>query len=167
MFYTRINKIKIFNNREGFLGLFNNAELQIYSLVTGRPPVGAGLAPAFAPDLSPQTEQTGQSQSGQPQGLPLQAPITIADLIDLTDEQRKERLLAAVLAETERFAQCYSLEINRVKDNQSLTFGDAGLVIYQSEAIPDELNLQLWVIESDCRDVCHQPRLCKDAGGGN
>jgi hypothetical protein len=40
MFYARINKIKVFNNREGFLGLFNrSAELRIYSYVlnpTGR-----------------------------------------------------------------------------------------------------------------------------------
>jgi hypothetical protein len=33
MFYTRINKIKVFNNREGFLGLFNSAEMRIYSYV--------------------------------------------------------------------------------------------------------------------------------------
>ena len=26
MFYARINKIKVFNNREGFLGLFNRKE---------------------------------------------------------------------------------------------------------------------------------------------
>jgi hypothetical protein len=31
MFYARINKIKVFNNREGFPGLFNRAELRIYS----------------------------------------------------------------------------------------------------------------------------------------
>jgi hypothetical protein len=36
MFYTRINKIKVFDNREGFLGLFNrNAEMRIYSYVRG------------------------------------------------------------------------------------------------------------------------------------
>ncbi|MDR1224113.1 MAG: hypothetical protein LBL07_14730 [Tannerella sp.] len=35
MFYTRINKIKVFNNRKGFLGLFNNAEMQIYSHAAG------------------------------------------------------------------------------------------------------------------------------------
>ncbi|MDR1340221.1 MAG: hypothetical protein LBK58_09245, partial [Prevotellaceae bacterium] len=28
-------------------------------------------------------------------------------------------------------------------------FGDSGLVIYTSEQIPDMLNMQLWVIESD------------------
>jgi hypothetical protein len=33
MFYVRINKVKVFNNREGFLGLFNRrAELRIYSV---------------------------------------------------------------------------------------------------------------------------------------
>jgi hypothetical protein len=35
MFYARINKIKVFNNREGFLGLFNRAELRIYSHAAG------------------------------------------------------------------------------------------------------------------------------------
>jgi hypothetical protein len=29
MFYTRINKIKVFDNREGFFGLFNSAEMRI------------------------------------------------------------------------------------------------------------------------------------------
>jgi flagellar protein FlgJ len=125
MFYARINKIKVFNNREGFLGLFNRAELRIYSLVTGRS--------SFTPPL-------WGGAGGE---------VAVADLINLTDEQRRETLLAAVLAETERFTQCHSLEINGVKDNQSLLFGDAGLVIYQSDVIPDTLNLQLWVIESD------------------
>jgi hypothetical protein len=31
MFYSRINKINVFDNREGFLDLFNNAEMRIYS----------------------------------------------------------------------------------------------------------------------------------------
>jgi hypothetical protein len=35
MFYVRINQIKVFNNREGFLGLFNRAELRIYSHAIG------------------------------------------------------------------------------------------------------------------------------------
>jgi hypothetical protein len=35
MFYTRINKVKVFNNRKGFLGLFNrSAELHIYRYVS-------------------------------------------------------------------------------------------------------------------------------------
>jgi hypothetical protein len=48
LFYTRINKIKVFNNREGFLGLFNRAELQIYSHA-------AGYSVGGEPYVSPQT----------------------------------------------------------------------------------------------------------------
>jgi hypothetical protein len=36
-----------------------------------------------------------------------------------------------------------------VKDNQTLLFGDAGLVIYSGEQILGELDIRLWVIESD------------------
>jgi hypothetical protein len=35
VFYVRINRIRVFDNREGFLGLFNRAEMRIYSYVTG------------------------------------------------------------------------------------------------------------------------------------
>jgi hypothetical protein len=70
-------------------------------------------------------------------------------MLALTDEQRKEILLNAVQTEVDRLAQSCTLAIDRVKDNQSLLFGDSGLVIFQSEQIPDMLNMQLWVIESD------------------
>jgi hypothetical protein len=117
MFYTRINKIKVFNNREGFLGLFNRAEMRIYS---------------YATPLSP----------------PLSTPLSLWRG-DGGEDDLKQLLLDAVLTEAAHFAQTNSLEINGVKDNQSLLFGDAGLIIFQSEDIPDTLNLQLWVIESD------------------
>ncbi|MDR1222300.1 MAG: hypothetical protein LBL07_05400 [Tannerella sp.] len=121
MFYTRINKIKVFNNREGFLGLFNRAELRIYSHAAG---------------------YSGGAE-------PYVSPLTLADLINLDDDARRQKLLDSVLSESDRFAQSHSLEINGVKDNQTLTFDEAGLVLYQSETIPDSLNLQVWVIESD------------------
>jgi hypothetical protein len=105
MFYIRINKIKIFNNREGFLGLFNRAELRIYSHAAGYS-VGAD---------------------------PYVSPLTLADLIDLDDSARRQKLLDAVLSEAGRFAQSHSLEINGVKDNQTLTFDEAGLVLYQKD----------------------------------
>ncbi|MDR1273595.1 MAG: hypothetical protein LBK12_03500 [Odoribacteraceae bacterium] len=118
MFYTRINKIKVFNNKEGFLGLFNRAEMRIYSYVTGN-------------------------------GL-LQSPLTLADLAGLPDDNaRREKLLEAVLNGGNEFAQSNSLSVDGVKDNQSLLFGESGLVIYRAEIIPDHLNVQLWVIESD------------------
>ncbi|MDR0606734.1 MAG: hypothetical protein LBG80_20885, partial [Bacteroidales bacterium] len=62
---------------------------------------------------------------------------------------RKQKLLDAVQTEATKFAQSNSIEINGVKDNQSLTFGEAGLIIYQSDFIPATLQIQLWVIESD------------------
>jgi hypothetical protein len=128
MFYTRINKIKIFNNREGFLGLFNRgAELRIYSFVSN--PGG----------------QTGHFlENGQ-----YVPPLSISGLLSMEEKEREEKLLEQVLAEAGLFAQSKYLEINGVKDNQSLLFGDSGLVIYSSEQIPDMLNMQLWVIESD------------------
>jgi hypothetical protein len=122
MFCVRINKIKVFNNREGFLGLFNKAEMRIYSYVT------ASLTAADAGVASP----------------------TLSDLANLPDEAaRKQWLAEAVRNETAKFAQSNSVEINGVKDNRNLTFGEAGLAIYQSEHIPEALNIQLWVIESD------------------
>jgi hypothetical protein len=66
----------------------------------------------------------------------------------LDDSARRQKLLDAVLSEAGWFAQSYSLEINGVRDNQTLTFDEAGLVLHQSETIPDSLHLQVWVIES-------------------
>jgi hypothetical protein len=126
MFYARINKIKVFDNREGFLGLFNKAELKIYSYVT---------------------EYTA--------ALPDAGLLTLADLAGLPDDKaRRDRLAEAVVAETGKLAQSTSLEIDGVKDNQTLLFGESGLVIYQSDAVPERLHLQLWVMESD-EDVRH------------
>jgi hypothetical protein len=121
MFYARINKIKVFNNREGFLGLFNNAELRIYS---------------FASDPTGHVAESGLQ-------------LTVADLIGLDEGQRREALLDAVIKGAGQFAQSNTLSVDRVRDNQSLTFGDAGFVVYQGDRIPDALSLQLWVIESD------------------
>jgi hypothetical protein len=144
MFYTRVNKIKVFNNREGFLGLFNRDELQIYSLVRAELQI-YNL-------VSNPTNMSGlwriDDFSGQPKVLPSPILLKTKDLLDLSDKKRKEKLLEAVLTESERFSQCQSLEINEVKDDQSLLFGEAGLALYQSDYIPDILDIQLWVIES-------------------
>jgi hypothetical protein len=123
MFYLRINKIKVFNNREGFLGLFNRgAEMRIYSYASNP---GGQVEPYVLPALS------------------------VSGLLSMNEKEREEKLLEQVLAEAGLFAQSKYLEINDVKDNQSLLFSDSGLVIYSSEQIPDRLNMQLWVIESD------------------
>jgi hypothetical protein len=127
MFYARINKIKVFNNREGFLWLFNRrAEMQIYSHVK----------PLTLSQASP-------GQSGT-------SGVALSELMALPDAAaRRQRLLEAVIAEAGLPAQSASLEINGVKDNQTLLFGDSGLVIYTGERIPDALDIRLWVIESD------------------
>ena len=129
MFYTRINKIKVFDNREGFLGLFNRrAEMRIYSYVR---------ASNVASELS---SPNNNNNTG----------IAISELLGLPDEAaRRQRLLDAVLAEANHLAQSSSIEVDGVKDNQSLLFGDSGLVIFTSEHIPERLDIQLWVIESD------------------
>ncbi|MDR1224079.1 MAG: glucosaminidase domain-containing protein [Tannerella sp.] len=128
MFYVRINKIKVFNNREGFLGLFNRAEMHIYSYVTA----------------------TSGSAIIEPGSVPSLQQPSFSGLLELPGAAaRKQFLLDATLAEANRFAQSAHLEINGVKDNQSLLFGEAGLAIYAGEQIPDALNMQLWVIESD------------------
>jgi hypothetical protein len=125
MFYVRINKIRVFNNREGFLGLFNrSAEMRIYSYVAA-------------------------SHGTVPSGVASTGGISAADLMSLTADRRREKLLEAVLDEAGRFAQSAHLEIDGVKDNQSLTFGEAGMIVYQGDAIPATLDMQLWVIESD------------------
>jgi hypothetical protein len=118
MFYTRINKIKVFDNKEGFLGLFNRAEMRIHGFASGD---AARVARA----------------------------LTIADLLALSEAERIQRLLEAVLADGREFNQSCSLAIDGVKDNQSMLFGESGLVIYRSELIPATLDVQLWVIESD------------------
>jgi hypothetical protein len=139
MFYARINKIKVFNNREGFLGLFNHAELRIYSLASN--PTGVAKLP--------DSNNRGFIQDKSGRGFMFPPVIKIEDLLRLDEDERKEKLLDAVLLEVALLAQCNSIEINRVKDNQTLLFGDSGMMTYQNKYIPEELNIQLWVIESD------------------
>jgi hypothetical protein len=76
-------------------------------------------------------------------------PLTVSDLLPLDEKQRRDLLLERVLAESGLLAQSNCLEVNGVRDNQTLLFGDSGLVIYSSTHIPDELDVRLWVIESD------------------
>jgi hypothetical protein len=50
MFYTRINKIKVFNNREGFLGLFNHAEICIPPTKMNRSVTAGNVSPLHEQD---------------------------------------------------------------------------------------------------------------------
>lgn len=78
------------------------------------------------------------------------------DLSELSDwdnsksnDEKKEIIKSVV-------SKCISsrlfLEIDNVKDNQILTFGDSGCVLYQDDKIPSDFNWILIVIESDQKD---------------
>jgi hypothetical protein len=147
--------MKVFDNREGFLGLFNRAELRIYSYATPVP-AGAGLAPALENGVIANGATAngaivnGTIANGTENRATARVAPTLADLMNLPDDaSRKQRLLDAVLAEAGNFAQSYSLDVDGVRDNQTLFFGETGLLLYRSDTIPDALRLQLWVIESD------------------
>jgi hypothetical protein len=119
MFNAKINKLKIFNNREGFLGLFNRAEIRIYSYVYNP----TGVAGHFL-------EQGAKCRP---------KPLTVADMLDLDEGERTEKLLDAVMESVDDFAQSRNISIDNVKDNQTLTFDETGLAIYQSNHVPDAL----------------------------
>jgi hypothetical protein len=145
MFYARINKIKVFDNREGFLWFNRRAELRIYSYVAGNRLFSTLSSQEWETDstLSSQERQTVTEIKSIPE-------ITVQIMLDLPDEAaRKQLLLDTVIGEAGRFAQSSCLEINGVKDNQTLLFGDSGLAIYRNDSIPETLDIQLWVIESD------------------
>ena len=75
--------------------------------------------------------------------------LTLCDLLNLSDEARRDLLRRSAEAELNRLAQSTFLEIEKISDNQSLFFGNAGLLIHHSDEIPDILNMQIWAVESD------------------
>ncbi len=115
MFYFRINKLKIIDNREsGFLFFTRDrAEVKLLSFIT-----------------------TGNTD------LP-----ELANLMSAKSDEEKRKIIK------ETVKRCISsrtfVEIQNVRDNQTLTFGDTGYVLYQSEAIPDDFNWIFLAIESD------------------
>ncbi len=115
MFYFRLNKVKIIDNREKGFPLFSKdrAEVILVSLIT----VGNTDLPELANIMSAKSEE----------------------------EKRK------IIKETVK--RCISsrtfVEIQNVRDNQTLTFGDTGYVLYQNETIPDDFNWIFLAIESD------------------
>jgi hypothetical protein len=111
--------MKVFDNHEFDLFGLNRAELRIYSRVS------AGENPLLHVTLA-EFEGLGADPDG------------IAD-----------RLRKLVIDEAAELDRCNYMEINGVSDNDSLYFGEAGFLMFQSDTIPDVLNIQLLVIESD------------------
>jgi hypothetical protein len=56
---------------------------------------------------------------------------------------RKQKLVDDVIAEASHQSQSSPLEINGLRDNQTLLLGDSGLAIRSSERIPEKLDIQL------------------------
>jgi len=123
MFHARINKIKIFDNREGFLGLFNRtAEIKVYGF-------------AGKPESVLRLQNLSEAMSGASS--------------DKQQEEVQKKLLSAIDAEAKNLRVVQHLPIKEVKDNQTLTFGDAGIELYSSAEIPETFGMSVWVVELD------------------
>lgn len=109
MFYLRLNKVKILNNRE----LLGKAELQLMSFVN----IG---------DKS----------------FPL-----LGEFFNTNDAQRKEQIIAEATKQV--LSSRIFLPIQKIKDYQTITFGDTGYVLFKSEKIPDDFNWLLLAVELD------------------
>jgi hypothetical protein len=109
MFYFRINKVKVFDNRESAFLLFKRdlAQVKIMSFVTTNNVDLPNLDPWMAA-IDPAEKQTILAQA--------------------VDRVVASRILT---------------EIDNVKDNHTLTFGDTEYVLYQPPGIPDDFNLSL------------------------
>lgn len=109
MFYLRLNKLKILNNRE-FLG---KAEVKLISFVT--------LGDSDFPEIS--------------------------DYLATNDTIKKKEILKTSVQKI--VSSRVMPEIQKVKDNQVIYFGDTGYNLFVSETIPQDLNWMLLAIESD------------------
>ena len=115
MFYFRINKVKIMDNRErGFLFFRRDlAEIKLISFVT--------TGDISFPDLDPYLRET--------------------------DHEKKKQLAASMVAQV--VSQRILATVDNVKDNQAITFGDTGYVLYQADAIPTDFNWCFIALEDD------------------
>ncbi|RYU93653.1 hypothetical protein [Emticicia agri] len=119
MFFFRINKVKIFDNREKkkFLGIFGRdlAQVKFLSFVSTE-------FSAF-PDLS--------------------------DFLNTNNAEEKKAIIKKEVENV--IASRIFTEIQNVKDNHVMTFGDTGFVLYQSAEIPVFFDWQFIAFESDER----------------
>jgi acetoin utilization deacetylase AcuC-like enzyme len=147
MFYARVNKIKLLSNRKGFLELLNREKLRIYC---------RALNPTGISRMSDSYSYGGMIDH-PPNMLKFTCnPIRkIEDLPDHDEKKCKVRLLDTVLLEAYRFAESSILEVEEVKDNQTLLFGNSGVMVYHNQFIPREMNIKVWAIkwEGDARKL--------------
>ncbi|MBI1287943.1 MAG: hypothetical protein GC178_10220 [Flavobacteriales bacterium] len=111
MFYFRINKLKILNNREAI----GKAEVQLISFIT-----------------------TGDTQ------LP-----ALSGFMDTIDSAEKKRMITEAVSQV--VSSRVMIPVHNIRDKHQLFFGDAGYVLYQTQAIPQDFNWQFVAIELDDR----------------
>jgi len=121
MFYFRIDKVRILDNREnGFLFFSRDlAEIKLVSFIT--------TGDTAFPDLDP--------------------------FLAETDPEKKKKLAAAMV--TQVVSNRNLATIDNVKDDQRITFGDTGYVVFQADRIPQDFNWCFVALEDDgdVRDV--------------
>lgn len=116
MFYFRINKVKIKDNKEGKkFGLFgrDNAQVKLISFIT--------------------TENVE---------LP-----NMTEFLQTNDDNKKNEILTSSVQNV--ISSRILTQIENVKDDSTLTFGDTGYVLYQADAIPECFNWNFIAYESD------------------
>jgi hypothetical protein len=64
-----------------------------------------------------------------------------------TDDRKRREIIAEITSKVLSSRKIAPIE--NVKDNQSLTFGDTGYVLYQTETIPESFNWNFLAIELD------------------
>jgi hypothetical protein len=111
MFYFRLNKVKILNNR----ALLGKGDIQFISFVN-----------------------PGESD------FPM-----LNDFFQENDETKKMELIKQAI--TKVLSSRVMPEIQRIKDNQAIYFGDTGYILYKSATIPTDLNWMLLAIKSNKR----------------
>ncbi len=115
MFYFRLNKVRIIDNREsGFLFFKRDlAEIKMISFIT--------TGDTSFPDLDAFLQET--------------------------DSQEKAKLAAAMVSQV--VSNRILATIDNVKDDQSITFGDTGYVLFQRDVIPTDFNWCFMALEND------------------
>jgi hypothetical protein len=114
MFYFRINKLRILDNRTSAFLFFKKdlADVKIVSFVT--------TDNADLPELDAWFRER--------------------------DPAKKKALLAAAVSGV--VASRILTEVDHVKDNQTLTFGDTGYVLYQTTGVPENFNWCFTAVKS-------------------
>ena len=109
MFYLRLNKVHIINNRE----LIGKAEVQLMSFIN-------------------------KGEDDFP---------SLKHLLKTNDEQEKKEILKDAVSQV--LSSRIMTPIHKIRDNQALTFGDTGYIVYKDSKIPEDFNWTLIGIEID------------------